>query len=204
METGGGGYAILAGANRLSDPGEITLLLSRWNSGNEDAVGPLFELVYPQLRQIAGQLFRNERYSPLLQPTGVVNELYLKLIQQDRLKLEDRQHFFSLCALLMRRLLVDQARSEGRKKRDGGTPVPLHESLAWIHAAGVELVDLDQALDELRAIDDRKCRMVELRCFLGFTSQETANLLGASKATVDRDLKFVRAWLQHRLISAQP
>jgi RNA polymerase sigma factor (TIGR02999 family) len=188
----------------LSGAGEITLLLSRWNSGNEDALGPLFELVYPQLRQIAGMLFRNERYSPLLQPTGVVNELYLKLIRQDRLRLEDRQHFFSLCARLMRRLLVDQARSEGRKKRDGGTPVPLHESLAWVHAAGVELIDRDEALEELRSIDDRKCRILELRFFLGFTSEETANLLEASKATVDRDLKFVRAWLQDRLNSSQP
>jgi RNA polymerase sigma factor (TIGR02999 family) len=102
----------------------------------------------------------------------------------------------------MRRVLIDQARSEGRQKRDGGTPVLLHPDLAWIDARPVELMDLDRVLEELEQLDPRKCRMVELRFFLGFSAEETAELLNTSKATVDRDLRFVRGWLYDRLHSA--
>jgi len=99
----------------------------------------------------------------------------------------------------MRRVLVDHARSEGRQKRDGGIPVPLHADLAWIDARPAEMMDLDRVLEELEQLDERKCRMVELRFFLGFTAEETADLLNTSKATVDRELRFVRGWLYDRL-----
>jgi RNA polymerase sigma factor (TIGR02999 family) len=183
----------------VEEAGDITVLLRRWGGGDAKTLEPLFQLVYPQLRQIADALFRGEHQPSLLQPTSLVNELYLKLIRQRQLQLEDRTHFFSLAALMMRRVLVDQARAEGRQKRHGGVAVPLHEDLAWVDATSLEMLDLDQALEELEAIEARKCRMVELRFFLGFTSEETAELLGLSKATVDRDLKFVRAWLHDRL-----
>jgi RNA polymerase sigma factor (TIGR02999 family) len=183
----------------LADSGEITVLLHEWRGGNPSAIEHLFELVYPQLRQIAGALFRGERPENLLQPTSVVNELYLKLIQQRSLRFEDREHFYSLSARLMRRVLVDHARSEGRQKRDGGIPVPLTENLAWINARSAEMMDLDRVLEELEQLDPRKCRMVELRFFLGFTAEETAELLNTSKATVDRDLRFVRGWLYDKL-----
>jgi RNA polymerase sigma factor (TIGR02999 family) len=101
----------------------------------------------------------------------------------------------------MRRVLLDHARGERRQKRDGGVLVPLDENLAWINAKEVELMDLDRVLDELEELDPRKCRMVELRFFLGFTAEETADLLSTSKATVDRELKFVRGWLYERLHS---
>lgn len=167
--------------------------------GKPAATEHLFELVYPQLRKIAGALFRGERPENMLQPTSVVNELFLKLIRQRSLKFEDREHFYSLSARLMRRVLVDNARSEGRQKRDGGVPVPLHEDLAWIDAKRAEMIDLDRVLEELEEMDKRKCRMVELRFFLGFTADETAELLGISKASVDRELRFVRGWLYDRL-----
>src|SRR5580692_10365768 len=175
--------------------GEVTVLLHEWTAGKPGALDELFELVYPQLRRIAGALFRGERQENILQPTGVVNELFLKLIRQRSLRFEDREHFYSLSARLMRRVLLDHARSQQRQKRDGGISVPLDEKLAWIDAKQVELMDLDRVLDELEELDAKKCRMVELRFFLGFTAEETAELLSTSKATVDRELKFARGWL---------
>jgi RNA polymerase sigma factor (TIGR02999 family) len=183
----------------LSQSGEVTELLREWQEGKPDAVDRLFEVVYPQLRRIAVALFRGERPENVLQPTSVVNELFLKLVRQRSLRFEDREHFYSLSARLMRRVLIDHARSEGRQKRDGGIPVPLDEKLAWIDARQVEMIDLDRVLSELDEIDPRKCRMVELRFFLGFSAEETAELLSLSKATVDRELKFVRGWLYERL-----
>ncbi|MGB6688028.1 MAG: ECF-type sigma factor [Terracidiphilus sp.] len=178
------------------------MLLRGWGAGNPAAIECLFELVYPQLRQIAGALFRGERPENLLQPTCVVNELFLKLVRQHSLRFEDREHFYSLSARLMRRILVDHARSEGRQKRDGGVSVPLEPDMAWINAIPAEMIDLDRVLEELEQLDPRKCRMLELRCFLGFTAEETAELLNTSKATVDRELRFVRGWLNDRLHSS--
>ena len=183
----------------MGDPGEVTLLLREWSEGKPDATEALFALVYPHLRKIAGALFRGEQPENVLQPTSVVNELFLKLIRQRSLRFEDREHFYSLSARLMRRVLVDHARSEGRKKRDGGLVVPMRDDLLWIDANPADAMDLDRVLGELEQIDPRKCRMVELRFFLGFTAEETAELMRVSKASVDRDLRFVRGWLNERL-----
>jgi RNA polymerase sigma factor (TIGR02999 family) len=185
----------------MTQPGEITVLLREWREGKPAAIDQLFELVYPHLRQIAGTLFRGERPENLLQPTSVVNELFLKLIRQRSLRFEDREHFYSLSARLMRRVLVDHARSQGRQKRDGGIFLPLEPDMAWVDARPAEMIDLDRVLVELEQLDPRKCRMVEMRFILGFTVEETAELLHTSKATVDRDLRFVRAWLMERLDS---
>lgn len=182
--------------------GEITELLHAWTQGEANALDRLFEEVYPQLRRIAGSLFRGERPEHLLQPTSVVNELFLKLVRQRSLRFEDREHFYSLSAKLMRRVLIDHARGNARAKRDGGNAIPMDEGLAWIDAKPVEAMDLDRVLNDLETIDARKCRMVELRFFLGFTAEETAELLSTSKATVDRELRFARAWLHERLQSA--
>jgi RNA polymerase sigma factor (TIGR02999 family) len=183
----------------LAQPGDITLLLHRWSKGDTAANETLFDLVYPHLRSIAGALFRGERPENILQPTSVVNELFLKLVRQRSLRFEDREHFYSLSASLMRRVLVDHARSERRQKRDGGVPVPLRDDILWTEANPVDAIDLDRVLEELEQIDSRKCRMVELRCFLGFTAEETAELLHTTKASVDRDLRFVRGWMYDRL-----
>ena len=181
------------------EPGEITVLLQEWSDGKPEVAAPLFELAYPYLRQIAGALFRGERKENLLQPTSVVNELFLKLVQQRSLRFEDRQHFYSLAARLMRRILVDHARSEGRQKRDGGVLVQWSDDLAWVEATSAGMLDLDRVLDELGAIDPRKCRMVELRFVLGFSALETAELMGTSKATVDREMRFARGWIYEKL-----
>jgi RNA polymerase sigma factor (TIGR02999 family) len=181
--------------------GEITVLLREWTEGKPGAMDRLFELVYPELRRISGALFRGERPENLQQPTSVVNELFLKLVRQRSLRFEDRAHFYSLSARLMRRILIDEARSEGRQKRDAALVVPLEEGLAWLNAKPVAVLDLDRALNELEALDPRKCKMVEYRFILGFTAEETADLLGTSKATVDRELRFSRGWLYERLHS---
>lgn len=185
----------------LTGPGEITVLLREWENGKPDSTEQLFDLVYPHLKGIAGALFRRERPEHLLQPTVIVNELYLKLVRQHSMRFEDREHFYSLSARMMRRILVDHARSEHRDKRDGGVPVPLNEELIWIDSRPAEIMDLDRVLLELESLDKRKCRMIELRFFLGFTAEETAELMSTSKASVDRDLKFARAWLYDRLQS---
>ena len=179
--------------------GDITLLLHEWSQGEPAATEELFSLVYPQLRRIAGSIFRGEKPENVLQPTSVVNELFLKLVRQRSLRFADRQHFYSLSARLMRRVLVDQARSEHRQKRNGGTMLPLSDDLSWSEPSPEATIDLDRLLEELGEMDPRKCRMVELRFFLGFSAEETAELLETSKATVDRDLRFVRVWLAERL-----
>ena len=184
----------------VSSDGDVTLLLRRWSDGDAAALDPLFSLVYPRLRQIAGALFRGESAANLLQPTGVVNELFLKLAEQRRLQFNDREHFFSMGSLLMRRILVDAARAERRDKRDGGIRIPLDLDLVGTTVGpSADVLDIDRALEELELIDARKTRMVELRLFLGATAEETADLLKMSKATVDRDLRFARAWLIERL-----
>jgi RNA polymerase sigma factor (TIGR02999 family) len=188
--------------NSGDEPGEITSLLHEWTEGKPAALEHLFGLVYPQLRRIAGGLFRGESPENLLQPTSVVNELFLKLVRQRSLRFEDREHFYCLSAKLMRRVLIDAARSRARAKRDGGTAIPLEEGIAWIDADSVDAIDVDRVLNELETIDPRKCRMVELRFFLGYTADETAELMSTSKATVDRELRFARAWLSERLQAA--
>src|SRR5271170_1386776 len=160
--------------------GEITTLLREWRDGKPQAIDRLFEAVYPRLREIAGALFRGESLERVLQPTSVVNELFLKLVQQRTLRFEDREHFYSLSARLMRRVLVDHARSERRLKRDAGVTVPFDEEIAGAEIRSVEIMDLDRVLVELEDLDQRKCRMVELRFFLGFTADETAELMQTS------------------------
>jgi RNA polymerase sigma factor (TIGR02999 family) len=180
--------------------GEITEMLRRWSEGKPDALDPLFTVVYPRLRQIAYALFRGESLESLLQPTSVVNELFFKLVRQHSLQFDNREHFFSLAASLMRRILIDHARSQHRVKRDGGSRVPLGDELAWVSTIpSADLLDIDRALRDLQEIDPRKAHIVELRFFLGSTAEETAELLQTSKATVDRELKFARGWLYERL-----
>lgn len=189
----------------MKSAGEITELLRQWTVGEPDSLDPLFKLVYPRLRQIASALFRREDRSSILQPTGVVNELFIKLLRQHSLQFENREHFFSFAASLMRRILIDHARAEGRDKRDGGLRIPLTDEMAWIATIpSPDLLDIDRALKELQSIDPRKSRLVELRFFLGTTSEEAAELLQTSKATVDRELKFARGWLSDRLRARDP
>jgi len=189
-------------ASNLEPDDDVTVLLRSWSEGDPLAADRLFESVYPRLHHIASALFRGERSDSLLQPTIVVHELFLKLLQQRKLQFEDRQHFYALCAKLMRRILIDGAREQRRLKRDGGVAVPLEEHLAWIDAKDAQWMDVDRALLELEALDASKLRIVELRFFLGCTASETGELMQLSKSTVDRELRFLRGWLYERLKQA--
>ncbi len=180
-------------------PGDITALLRRWSGGDGAALGDLAELAYSELRAIAGGYLRREMPGHTLEATGLVNELYLRLARQRSVQFRDRRHFYAFAAMLMRRILGDSARQRQSEKRATGERIPLHPDMAWVDAAGEEMLALDRALAELEALDERKVRIVELRYFLGCTNQETAELLGIARATVDRDLQFARSWLHRRL-----
>lgn len=181
-------------------PGEITSLLIRWQGGDRDALGGLVTLGYDDLRAIAAAYLRRQNRTHTLQATGLVHELYLRLARQNRVQLTGRHHFFTFAAMMMRRILTDYARQSRAAKRSGGSNrVPLHEDLAWVDAAGDDMLMFNRALDELEAIDERAVRVVDLRFFLGCTNCETAELLDVSKATVDRDLEYAKAWLYRRL-----
>ena len=182
-------------------PGEITELLIQWGEGDREALTSLASLAYSDLRAIALTFLRREGRDHTLQATALVNELYLRLARQKHVHLTDRSHFYSLSAMMMRRILNDYARQSLALKRAGRdwVRVPLHEDLAWIDASSEEMLALDQALRELEAIDARAVRIVELRYFLGCTNDETAEALALSRSTVDRDLEFAKAWLYRRL-----
>jgi RNA polymerase sigma factor (TIGR02999 family) len=157
-------------------------------------------LVYPHLREVAGAYVRRERNPDVLQGTVLVHELYLRLLNQRKVDWEDRRHFYTFAARVMRMILIDHAREMRAQARGGGQErIPLSDDLAWIDIGSAEMLDLNRALDELGMLDAGKVQLVELRYFLGCTAEETADLLHVSKATVDRDLKFIRSWLYRRI-----
>ena len=180
--------------------GDITVLLDRWTQGDHEAVNVLTPLVYSHLRKVAIGYLRRERSDHTLEATGLVNELFLVLLNGERAKFEDRAHFFAFAAYAMRRILVNHARTRQTAKRGSAEAhVELSSDLAWVNPEGPEMLDLDRALDELESTEPRKARVVELRIFLGCTSAEAAELMGISKPTLDRDLRFALAWLFDRL-----
>ena len=184
---------------------EITILLRKWEAGEAGALDQLITLVYPQLRQVAAAYMGRETRRDLMQATALVHELYFKLLQQKKVAWEDRRHFYVFAAKSMRMILIDHARGQQAKSRGSGlATVPLHEAMAWVDIGSPELIELDRALEELHAISPAKVRLVELRYFLGCTAEETAALLSISKATVDRELRFVKAWLYQRLYPDAP
>jgi RNA polymerase sigma factor (TIGR02999 family) len=180
--------------------GEITVLLAKWKDGEPTAFEELMPLVYPHLREVAAAYVRRERNPDVIQATALVHELYLRLLNQKKAVGEDRRHFYTFAAKVMRLILIDHARGNQAQSRGGGNQrVPLSDDLAWIDIGSPELLDLNRALEELGAIDPYKVQLVELRFFLGCTSDETASLLQVSKAKVDRDIKFIKSWLYRRI-----
>lgn len=181
-------------------PGEVTLLLQRWKMGEESALEDLMPVVYPHLRAVAASFLRRERNADVMQSTALVHELYLRLLHQKKAEWADRAHFYAFAAKIMRMILTDHARATSAKKRGGdGERVPLNDEMPWVSVDSTEFLELNRALEELESLDPEKVRLVELRYFLGCTAEETAELAGVSKATVDRDLKFVRSWLYRKL-----
>ena len=180
-----------------SSPAQITELLLRWGQGDEHALDTLTPLIYQDLRRLASYILRSERPGHTLQPTALVNEAYLKLAGQEKLRWQNRSHFFAVAARVMRHVLVDYARSHLRAKRGGGAPVlSLDEALVFAPERSAEVLALDEALNRLAAVDPRKTRVVELRFFGGLGVEETAEVLQISPNTVMRDWNMAKAWLR--------
>jgi RNA polymerase sigma factor (TIGR02999 family) len=180
--------------------GEITLLLAKWKDGEPSAFDQLMPLVYPHLREVAAAYVGRERNPDVMQATALVHELYLRLLNQKKADWDDRRHFYTFAAKVMRMILIDHARGNQTQMRGGGVQrVPLSDDLPWVAIGSPELLDLNRALDELSDLDAYKTQLVELRYFLGCTAEETASVMQISKATVDRDLKFIKSWLYRRV-----
>jgi RNA polymerase sigma-70 factor (ECF subfamily) len=181
-------------------PVNVTQLLLAWSQGDEAALDRLIPVVYRELRRLAHRHMRGERPGHSLQTTALVHEAYQRLVDTPHVHWQDRTHFFAVCAQLMRRILVDFARSRRYQKRGGGLRlVSLDEAMAAPLERSRDLVALDEALTALAAIDPRKAKVVELRFFGGLTAEETAEVLGVSPDTVLRDWKMAKVWLLNEL-----
>jgi RNA polymerase sigma factor (TIGR02999 family) len=179
---------------------QITSLLADWSNGDRAALDQLMPLVYDELRQIAHRHLNREREGHTLQTTALVNEVYLKLINEREMRWQDRAHFFAVAAQLMRNILVDYARTRNYAKRGGGVqPVLLDEALTIAEERADELVALDDALQALEAFDQRKSRIAVLRFFAGLSVEETAEVLAVAPVTVMRDWRLAKAWLHREL-----
>lgn len=180
-------------------PGDITILLRRWQDGDEAARDQLIELAYEQLHSLARRFLRGERQGHTIQPTELVNEAFMRLARSNP-SLNDRIHFFAVAANITRRILVDHARAKRRERRGGGVAiVPFEDAIQATEESFSQVVEMDAALDKLAAIDPRKARIVELVFFGGLTKEEAAVAMDLSPSTLFRDLKFAKAWLAKEL-----
>jgi len=182
-------------------PDGVTQLLVDWSKGDQAALDKLMPLVYSELRRLATNYLRRERVGHTLQPTALVNEAYLKLIDQKHARWQNRAQFFGISAQLMRRILVDHARQHQAAKRGGADQQRLSVTSAEqiVQQPQVDLLALNEALDELATMDPQQSRVVELRFFGGLSIEEAAEVLGVGHATVERDWKMARAWLRRQL-----
>lgn len=179
---------------------QVTRLLQQWSSGRSDARDELFPVIYAELRRLAAGYMRHERASHTLQPTALVHEAFLKLIDQRAVRWQSRAHFFGIAAQAMRRILVDHARAHAAEKRGAGeSPVTLDEARLIGATPNVDLIALDEALTRLEALDPQQSRLVEARFFGGLTIDEAAELLQVSPATVGREWTVAKAWLYTQL-----
>jgi len=183
-----------------STPSDVTRLLIAWSDGNKGALDQLLPLVYQELRRLARNHMRRERAGHPLQTTALVNEAYIRLIDQRQVKWQNRSHFFAIAAQAMRRILVSMARARFAARRGGmDQPVSLDEAVIFSPDRSAQLVALDEALQSLAVLDARQSRVVELRFFGGLSVEETAHVLGVSAETVMRDWKRAKAWLYREL-----
>jgi len=179
---------------------EITNLLQQWSGGSPEAFDRLVPLVYDELRHMAGGFLRGEREGHLLQPTALVHELYLRMVDQDRAQWQDRSHFFAVAAKMMRRILVDHARKRIAGKRGGGAEhIPIEEALDHPAQSSRTILAIDEALTRFAAFDPERSRIVELRYFAGLDLEEIAELLQVSRTTVKRHWAVARMWLHREL-----
>jgi RNA polymerase sigma-70 factor (ECF subfamily) len=184
----------------MSDTHEVTLLLAEWAKGNQQALNDLTPLVYRELRQLAAGYLRKERQGHTLQPTALIHEAYVRLVDQTNPTWQSRSHFFGVAARLMRQILVDHARRKHAGKR-AGIKVPLEQAVSFEQGRSRDLLALDSSLEALEKFDARKCKAVELRYFGGLSMEEIAQSLGVSTITVRRDLRMAEAWLQKEMLN---
>jgi RNA polymerase sigma-70 factor (ECF subfamily) len=179
----------------------LTQLLAAWSDGDQAALEELLPLVNAELRRLAGHYMRREGPGHTLQTSALVNEAYIRLIDQKHVRWQNRAHFFGIAAQLMRRILIDHVRSHQYAKRGGGAvQISLDEAAAVTEARSAELLAVDEALEKLTAMDARKGRLVELRFFGGLTEEEAAEVMGVSVPTVQREWRAAKAWL-HRMLT---
>jgi RNA polymerase sigma-70 factor (ECF subfamily) len=186
--------------NPASPPHEITQLLAEWSEGNQAALDKLYPLVYNELRRLAHGYLRRERKGHTLQTTALINEAYLRLVDQKHVHWANRSHFFGISAQIMRRILIDHARRYDYSKRGGRAQrISLNEGAIVAKQRARELLMLDEALNSLAKIDPRRSQVVELRYFGGLNNEEIAEVLKISENTVTRDWNMARAWLYQEL-----
>jgi RNA polymerase sigma factor (TIGR02999 family) len=183
-------------------PADLTALLRAWSAGDRDAGDRLIAVVYRELRRQAARYLARERRDHTLRPTAVVNEAYLRLAGRRQVVWQNRTQFFAVAATVMRHLLVDYARQDGASKRGGRVhtvSLDQGDQVAVVPAQDIDILALNDALEELAALDPLRARMIELRFFAGLTTEEAAEALGVSPATVTRGWRLARAWLHQRL-----
>lgn len=175
---------------------QVTQLLKQWQEGSNEALEALMPLVYKELKRLAASYLRRERSDHTLQSAALVNEAYLRLVDQNQTRWQNKAHFYGIAAQMMRRILADHARGHNAAKRGSGLPeLELDEALAQAKGRSVDLLGLEEALQKLERLDPQQGRIVELRFFSGLSIEDTANVLAISPATVKRDWAAARAWL---------
>ena len=179
-----------------TSPHEVTKLLVDWRKGNKAALDVLTPLVYQELRRIADSYIRREKPGHTLQPTALIHEAYMRMVDQSLPEWQNRAHFFGVSAQIMRQILVDHARGRQAAKRGGGIrKVPLEDAVIYSEEKAADIIALDDALQELAKLDGRKVRIIEFRYFGGLSVEDTAETLGISVATVGREMRMAQAWL---------
>jgi RNA polymerase sigma factor (TIGR02999 family) len=175
---------------------QVTQLLQKWQEGNQEALEALIPLVYNELKRLAASYLRRERPDHTLQSAALVNEAYLRLVDQTQTRWQNKAHFYGIAAQMMRRVLADHARGHNAAKRGAGIPeLELDETVVQSQSRNFDVMDLEEALQKLEKLDPQQGRIVELRFFSGLSIEDTANVLGISPATVKRDWAAARAWL---------
>ena len=189
----------------IPDNNEVTQLLANLRSGENQAHDQLFPIVYNELRKIAANYMRRERADHTLQATALVHEAYMQLVDQTRVTWQSRAHFFGVAAQLMRRILVDHARTQNALKRGGDAQkLSLDDSLGLASGPPVAFDELDEALNRLQQLDPNQAKIVELRFFGGLTVEEVSEVIGSSTATIEREWRMAKAWLHSQLTAKRP
>ena len=187
--------------NDQQTPNEITQMLIELTDGNQEVVNQILPHIYDELKRLASSYLRRERVDHTLQPTALVHEAYMKLIDQKRVQWQNRAHFFGIAAQVMRRILMDNARKHKADKRGGeAEKLPIEEEILVVsHEKSAELIALDDALQTLAEIDEQKAKIVELRYFGGLSIEETAEVMGVSVPTINRQWRMAKAWLYSQI-----